>query len=978
MAESIEERIQVIGKQLLTLARAEEDKLAKQHRWENALLDWCMANTELKTRAFRFIDVFPQLRSPRSVLRHIREYFPQSEQRIPAAIRAGLALTGPSILTQGAVNHLTRTMFTKIATLFVAAADENEAMGVFSDLDQQGYRCSFDLLGEGTMSERDADEYFRRYQGLIHELGKLGLGFGKQNISVKLSALDPCFDPIDAHGTSHRVRGRLRRLIELGQQQQVFIHIDMEEYAVRNMTVRILRDLLEEGEFKQGVHIGVVLQAYLVDAERCFESVLKWARDLPQRLTIRLVRGAYWDQEVMHAQQHHWPVPVFQKKHETDAMFERLAERILDERSHLRLALATHNIRSIAHTIAHAEQQNIAQDDLEFQVLYGMGAPLMGALRQLGQPPRVYMPIGEPISGMAYLVRRLLENVSQQSFVRRGIHEDENAEQLLAAPAVVAARPDPTQPDPAEAASGKQYSACPLLQFFESGNRTRFAEALTHVASDLGMELPVVIDGQSRQKKQRLRTVCPHDGGTTIVDASLADEVDVDHALTAAERSFPGWAATPVGQRAELLRRAAQWMQQKRHELAALTVHEVGKPWREADADVVEAIDFLNYYAFAAERLQIESLTEPLLDEINVLRPTGRGVCAVIAPWNFPIAILTGMSAAALVSGNPVIIKPAEQSMLCARRVFEAYREAGFPGGVIHFLPGKGEQVGRALVEDPRVAIIAFTGSKAVGLEIAASANRSVPAQKRLKQTIVEMGGKNAAIVDETADLDQTIPAVLQSAFGYAGQKCSALSRLIVVESIYDLFIQRLIQAASSFPVGDPRHPQNKCGPVIDQDSVERIQSAISEGERSGRKLFQSDISHLSKGNFVAPTIISDLPADSRLLREEIFGPVLAVVRARTFDDALAIANNTDFALTGGLFSRTPSYIARAKREFAVGNLYINRPITGAIVGRQPFGGYKLSGSGTKAGSMDYLREFYFERTISENVARQGFAPQDA
>lgn len=964
---SREQKIQDTGRRLLDLARQEEAVLAKKYRFEYALLDWCMANDELKTRVFRFIDVFPQLRSADQVVRHIREYFPQSEHRIPPTIRAGLTLTRAPLLTKNVLNTITRSMFARIARLFIAAQSTAEVMKVLDNLDERGVTASVDLLGERTLSDAEAEEYFQRYRDVIEAFARRGGDISRQNISVKLSALDPLFDPIDPEGTSERVRRRLNELLRAARAANVFVHIDMEEYAVRDLTLNVVRDVLQEAEFLNGIDIGIVLQAYLKDADECLDDIMGWARTLPRPVTVRLVRGAYWDQEIMLARANNWSSPVFHNKHETDLMFERLIDRILDEPESLRLAVATHNVRSIACAMAMAEEKGVAHDSFEFQLLHGMGAPLVEALRQMDYTPRVYMPIGDAVLGMSYLVRRLLENVSSQSFVRRGIHEKADAAAVLAPPVEM------DTPPPGDKSGG--YEPCPPLEFFEDATRRHFMTTLARTVSEGPVEVPLIINGNEIFKPSPLTVLSPNDGRTPVVRATMAEAGDVEQALSAAQLQFPAWSRRPISERAQYLRKAAQWMSDHRSRLAAAAVLEAGKPLREADADVKEAIDFLNYYAWAAERLIRERDVMSLADEINTVVPVGRGVTAVIAPWNFPLAILTGMSAAAVVMGNTVILKPAEQSMLCGLEVMNAYRGVGIPAGVVNFLPGRGEDIGARLVDDERVKIIAFTGSREVGAGIIERAHRDPGSRKDIKKLIIEMGGKNAAIVDGSADFDQAIPAVLASAFGFAGQKCSALSRLIVLEEIYDDFVARLCRAAPSVVTGSALDPLTVCGPVIDSDARQRIQGVLTAAAQTGTIAYQAKLPTDLTGYYIPPTIVTDLPAASPLLKEEIFGPVLAVLRAGTLAEALRMANDSDYALTGGIFSRTPSSIARARQDLEVGNLYINRTITGAVVGRHPFGGYKLSGTGTKAGGAAYLREFCVERTVSENVMRHGFAP---
>jgi len=394
----------------------------------------------------------------------------------------------------------------------------------------------------------------------------------------------------------------------------------------------------------------------------------------------------------------------------------------------------------------------------------------------------------------------------------------------------------------------------------------------------------------------------------------------------------------------------------------------------EADADVCEAIDFCRFYAECMRVLSEPHSTQSLPGELNIQSWAPLGVVAVIAPWNFPLAILCGMATAALVTGNTVVMKPAEQSLVVGAWFMEALREAGFPPGVANLVTGRGEEIGDELVRHPSVGLIAFTGSREVGLKIWDAAGRTLPGQRHLKRAICEMGGKNALIIDEDADLDEAVQGVLYSAFGYQGQKCSALSRVIVLEGIYERFLERLVEAAASVRVGDPVHPGTFVGPLIDEEAMKKALSFISMGKQEGCLRFAGKIPH-AKGYFVPPIIFSDLKAEAALLRQEIFAPILAVIKASTMDQAIAEANRTEYGLTGGIYSRSPERIDRVKAQLEAGNLYINRPITGAIVGRQPFGGYKMSGGGTKAGGREYLLHFMVPRVVSENTMRHGFAP---
>jgi RHH-type transcriptional regulator, proline utilization regulon repressor / proline dehydrogenase / delta 1-pyrroline-5-carboxylate dehydrogenase len=428
-----------------------------------------------------------------------------------------------------------------------------------------------------------------------------------------------------------------------------------------------------------------------------------------------------------------------------------------------------------------------------------------------------------------------------------------------------------------------------------------------------------------------------------------------------------------------VLFRAAEWMRGRRHGIAALECFEAGKPWDQADADVSEAIDFCEYYG--REMIRLDGAAADLVQsppgETNRLVYQGKGVTAVIAPWNFPLAIPTGMTVAALAAGNPVVLKPAEQSPAVAWRLIEALVAGGAPPGVVQFLPGLGEVVGARLVEHPEVAVIAFTGSRAVGLAINQQAAVTPPGQRHVKRVIAEMGGKNALIIDDDADPDQAVPGAVVSAFGYAGQKCSAASRLIVVGSIYDQLVERVVAATRELLVGHPSRPEVQVGPVIDEEAHKRVLRWVEEAPQQGRILGQHD-DVPDEGYFVAPTVVAVDDPDAPIAREEIFGPVLAVLRADDLDAAIAIANRSEYALTAGIYSRSPANIARAAAELRAGNVYINRHITGAVVGRQPFGGFGMSGVGSKAGGPDYLHQFLDPRVITENTLRQGFTPETA
>jgi len=520
------------------------------------------------------------------------------------------------------------------------------------------------------------------------------------------------------------------------------------------------------------------------------------------------------------------------------------------------------------------------------------------------------------------------------------------------------------------------FSLEPFSDFSKANVRQSMKTALEQVSRRLGATFAPVVGGKILATTESIVSINPSHKRQIVGRCGRAGAEQARQAIEAARAAFPAWRDTLVHQRVARLRAAAQILRRRKFELAAWEVYECAKQWREADADLAEAIDFCEFYASEMLRLGSPRLRNvPGEDNCYFYEP--RGIAVVIAPWNFPLAILCGMTTAAAVTGNTVIMKPAEQSSVVAALLMEVFQEAGFPPGVINYLPGIGEEVGPVLVGHPDTSLIVFTGSLKVGLLLNRQAAELAPGQHHVKRVIAEMGGKNAIVIDSDADMDEAVVGVVESAFGYQGQKCSACSRVIVLQSCYEAFLARLIAATKSLAVGPAEDPGNFVGPVIDEEAHQRLLGVIERGKKEARLAYAGDVGQLAdEGFYIAPHIFADVRPESFLNREEFFGPILSVLSARDMDEALHLANDVDYALTGGLYSRSPATIAHVKRAFRVGNLYINRKITGALVDRQPFGGFKLSGIGSKAGGPDYLLQFLLPRTITENTLRRGFAPE--
>ncbi len=989
----LEELTRAYGRDIF--ARVDERRLVPfgPAWWDDRLMEWTMGEEPVKVQLFRFIDVLPMLSSDPGVARHLREYFREAGPHLAGWMRAGMNVLPENGWGGRMLARAARWNAERLARRFIAGTNVGEALGAIRRLRDRSLAFTVDLLGEATVTEVEADqyqaEYFRLLEGLSREVnawpevpvidrdedGPLQ----RVNASIKLSSLYSQFDPIDPRGTSEAVRAKLRPVLRAARRVGAFINVDMEQYSFKDVTLQIFKEVLEEPEFRDWPDVGIAMQAYLRETAGDLEELRDWVERRGTPVWVRLVKGAYWDYETVVAAQQDWPVPVFQRKWETDVSYERLTRFLLENRSHLRPALGSHNVRSLAHAMALAQVLGLPPRSFELQMLYGMAGPLQAAMVDLGYRVRIYTPVGQLLPGMAYLVRRLLENTANESFLRASFTEHVPEDVLLMNPLekghALAAGAD-GQAAAAMNARPTPFRNEPLADFSREDARRAMRQALEVVSGQFGREYWPIVGGTALRTERSLGSLNPSHMRQVVGRIGAASPAQAEQAVAVAKAAFPAWRAKPAPERAEYLFRAADVMRRRRYELAAWQVHECGKQWREADADVAESIDYCDYYGREMRRLA-QGQHRNVPGEENAYFYEPRGVVVVIAPWNFPLAILCGMTTAALVTGNTAIFKPAEPAAVVGAKLMEVFQEVGLPPGVANFLPGVGREIGPVLTRHRDVAMFAFTGSRGVGLRINSEAAETPADQDHIKRVLAELGGKNAIIVDDDADLDEAVRGVVASAFGYQGQKCSACSRAVVLEAIYDTFLARLVEATRSLRLAPAEDPGCAVGPVINDKAMQGILEYIEKGKLEARLAYAGDVGALAgEGYYIAPHIFADVDPKAVIAQEEIFGPVLAVLRARDLDHALEIANGTDYALTGGLYSRSPEHIARATRDFFVGNLYINRKITGALVDRQPFGGFKLSGIGSKAGGPDYLLQFLQPRTVTENTLRRGFAPE--
>jgi len=973
-----EDEVSTQGQEIFRLIGTGTPAVFDRKRWGGLLMNLAMSDADLKVRLFRFVDVLPALAGPGQLASHVREYFLDDASRLPPLLKRLISSmeSGPTAAIAAA---LVRRNIVSLSRGFIAGETAEESLAVLKGLWREGSSVTVDILGEAALSEQEALAYLDAYRELIAALGREMAGwptqnaareqrFPRLNVSVKVSSLFSRIGPVNHEESASVVKERLRPLVRAVGAAGGFVNLDMETRSLKNLTLDVFTELLDEPEFRDFEGAGIALQAYLKETWDDLQRLIGWARGRGRRIGVRLVKGAYWEQEVVTARQKGWPLPVFASKGHTDWNYERCAELLLANSTTVTPALATHNVRTLAAAMVAARHHGVAPDAFEFQMLFGMAEPVKGAVRRMGYGVREYVPIGALIPGMAYLVRRLLENTSNEGFLRKTFAGNTERSLLLAAPDAW-----PGEPLPAAFAGVAPFANAPLLDFAQRECRDQCRAAVEKVRGELGRRYPAVIGGRERRGKEAIVSVNPARPQEVVGEMAAVGREDVEEALAAARTAQPAWESKTPDERAAVLFRAAELARARRMELLAWQLFETGKSWAEADADVAEAIDYFEYYGREMLRLGKPFKVGDVPGEDNRYFYHARGVALVIAPWNFPLAISAGMTAAALVAGNTVLYKPSSLSPVNGWQLFALLREAGLPDGTLNFIPGRGEAVGGWLAEHPGIDLIAFTGSREVGLSLIERAGRHAAGARSVKRVIAEMGGKNAVIVDDDADLDQAVAGVLQSAFGYQGQKCSACSRVIVLAGCYARFVERLTEAVREIRMGAPEDPAHFMGPLIDAKARERLERYLALAAREGRIAVQGEAP--ADGYYFPAVVVTDLNPASAILREEIFGPLLAVIRAQTMAEAIAIANDTDYALTGGIYSRSPAHIRMAAREFRAGNLYINRGITGAVVGRQPFGGFRMSGIGSKAGGPDYLLQFLEPRVVTENTMRRGFSP---
>jgi RHH-type transcriptional regulator, proline utilization regulon repressor / proline dehydrogenase / delta 1-pyrroline-5-carboxylate dehydrogenase len=918
-------------------------------RGQNWVLDLIARDALLLRQALRFVALLPSLRydrSRREVVRALHDNvrlmqraqslqlpYQGTRWRILAYAAQAVALVArivPPRLVGAVVDRVVGLM----AARFIVPESRAAVMGRLEDLRRLGRSASLDQLGELVLTQREAEQYADEVMRLIDfaatHYGSSAArrlvneaGIPQAHVSVKLSALSTHFNPTAPEATAVEMRERLLRILRYAKRRGTFLCFDAEHYAYRDLSLHIPATVLAAApDLDDFQDFGFVVQAYLKDAVPFVDQVATLARQRGHRLQIRLVKGAYWDAETVEAEAQDVPAPSFWNKAETDIHFQQLVLYILAQSEVLALAVGSHNLREHAFAEMVRSQVYPQAPVIEHQVLHRMTEGVARALAAMGWATRDYVPVGALVPGIAYLVRRILENASQVGILA----------QSRARLAVDAIATDPAL-SLSQLMTADEYAWDPAVRMVNEGFRP---------SPPVRLHLPAERDAFAAVL-----------ASTAIQTPALVTPAEVPSMIQRAVRGAEGWRARSPEERAAILSCAAERMRAQRLALGALIVREGRKVWAEALADVDEGVDYLRFYARSAAHWH-----SVLKDRMQAL-----GVAAVISPWNFPLAIPCGMTVAALAAGNAVLLKPAEQTPAIGAALARLLHASGVPSDALVYVPGDG-QVGAALVANDQVDLIAFTGSWEVGAQIFATSMR-VPT-RRMRRVIAETGSKNPIVVTASADLDTAVEGILRSAFAHAGQKCSACSRVLVDARLARPLAERLGQAAKAWRMGRAEDPATQVNPVITRADAERLRSAAARAAAevlaTGGRVVIDATSQMAGEDLVGPAIFllpqGVDPARVPLANEELFGPIVHLIPYTTPEEAVRLANSVPYALTAGIFAQSPEDVEFFARRLDAGNVYINRPITAARVGVEPFGGFKRSGTGPKAGGEEYLLAF--------------------
>ncbi len=860
---------------------------------------------------------------------------------------------------------------------FVTGRTIQEALTAAKKKEAVGYRYSYDMLGEAALTADDAERYFKAYTQAIEAIGASAAPdttvYQKPGISIKLSALHPRYNEGQHERVLAELAPKLLSLAQLAKQFDIGLTIDAEESERLDLSLDVIEAVFNDDSLSDWNGFGLAVQAYQKRAFYLLDWLAALARSKNRRMMVRLIKGAYWDSEIKKTQMQGWAdYAVFTRKVFTDVSFQACAKKLLTMTDAIYPQFATHNAYSVAMILGLVGDYR----DFEFQCLHGMGNELYEQIvpaGQMGIPCRIYAPVGSHEDLLPYLVRRLLENGANSSFVNRIVDDKAPISELVEDPVSKAkhllGKINQNIPLPASIFLPERKNS-PSLDLSDRAVVATLQQKLVSMEPFQWHAAPILANKKSTNQVRETVT-SPQKPDQILGFVTTASTDDIDWSLTQAGQAFNDWSKTPVSERAAILERFACLLEDNMPTLLAMTCLEAGKTWSDGIGEVREAIDFCRYYGAQAVKLMASPVRlHGYTGELNEMTLHARGVVLCISPWNFPLAIFVGQAVAALVTGNCVIAKPAEQTPLIAHFAVELMLKAGLPAGVIQLLPGRGETVGAALVADKRIKAVIFTGSTLTANLI----NKTLGLRGgEIIPLIAETGGQNAMIVDSSALLEQVALDVVTSAFGSAGQRCSALRVLFVQKDVYPRMISLLKGAMAELNIGDPRWLTTDVGPVIDNEALSFLKTHVTNMQKKHEIIYQCTLgSDGCAGHFMPPTAIA-IDAMSAL-ENEVFGPVLHVIsfKQNELDDVIAQINQTGYGLTLGIHSRINATVDYIRQRVHVGNCYVNRNMIGAVVGLQPFGGEGLSGTGPKAGGHQYLQRLCHERTYTVDTTAAG------
>lgn len=897
----------------------------------------------------------------------------RAENRLSKAILKLVNRSG-----EGVVRKASEQAMRIMSKQFVMGRTIEEALQRARKKEAVGYRYSYDMLGEAALTRADAARYLQAYKNAVESIGsnadKNATIYQRAGISIKLSALYPRYQEAQRAQVMEELPAKLLELALEAKKYDISLTIDAEESERLDLSLDVIEKVFTDSRLNNWDGFGLAVQSYQKRAYFLLDWVAELARNHKRRMTVRLIKGAYWDSEIKKTQMLGLAeYPVFTRKVFTDVSFQACAKKLLTMTDVIYPQFATHNAASVAMIL------NLAGDyrDFEFQCLHGMGNELYEQIvpaKQMGIPCRIYAPVGSHEDLLPYLVRRLLENGANSSFVNRIVDEKAPVSLLVEDPVAKAKsfldKMNQNIPLPVDLFMPEKKNS----NGFDFSDREAVID-LKNVCDSLNIghwqASPMLAKGQVFAQVIDKSVTSPQHSSRSIGRVTETSPEDIEWALSQAQTAFPDWSSLPVDERAQCLERFADLLEENRPELLAMLCLEAGKTWGDSVAEVREAIDFCRYYASQGRKLMGEPLQlHGYTGELNQLSLHARGIVLCISPWNFPLAIFTGQVVASLVTGNCVLAKPAEQTPLVACFAVQLMRKAGIPDAVIQLLPGSGEAVGAPLVADKRVKAVLFTGSTQTANLINKSlANRG----GEIIPLIAETGGQNAMLVDSSALLEQVVVDVVNSAFGSAGQRCSALRVLYVQEDVYPRLIELLKGAMAELHVGDPQWLSTDVGPVIDSEALGMLKGHVERMLQKHELVYQCELpSDCQSGYFMPPTAIAITSITD--LEKEVFGPVLHVIsyKRKQLDAVINDINNTGYGLTLGIHSRINQQVEYIRSRVHAGNCYVNRNMIGAVVGLQPFGGEGLSGTGPKAGGPHYLSRLCLERTLTIDTTAAG------